>query len=168
MVFVLNGNVPSVAAIIRVQNSLLFPTDTPATTASGSGQIGEQGVEFSSSVNGQITHLRFWKAPGEPSSNHVGRISSPGGGLLISVPFTNETASGWQEAQLPTPLSITAHTKYRVSYNVQNIVALTLNTFDHPVTSGPLVAWRALFSSSAGSFPTSPRTSNPFVEIKFK
>jgi hypothetical protein len=168
MVFVLNGNVPSEAAIIRVQNSLLFPTDTPSTTASGSGQMGEQGVEFSSSVAGQITHIRFWKALGEPSVNHVGRIWTAGGTPLISVAFTNETASGWQEAILPAPLSITAHTKYRVSYNVQSVVALTPSVFNDPVTSGPLVTWRALFSSTAGSFPTSVRTSNPFVEIRFK
>jgi Domain of unknown function (DUF4082)/Domain of unknown function (DUF1929) len=168
MVFVMNGSVPSEAAIIRVQNSFLFPGDTPTSSGSGAGQVGEQGVEFSSSVAGQITHIRFWKASGEPSSNHIGRIWTAGGTLLISVAFTNETASGWQEAILPTPLPITAHTKYRVSYNVQSTVALTPSVLTDPITSGPLVAWRALFSSTPGSFPTSVRTSNPFVEIRFK
>lgn len=167
MVFVLNGNVPSVAAIIRVQNSSLFPADTPTSTGS-SGQIGEQAVEFSSSVNGQITHIRFWKAAGEPSSNHMGRIWAANGTLLISVLFSNETASGWQEAILPSPLSITANTKYRVSYNVQSIVSLTPNAFTDPVTSGPLVTWRALFSATPGTFPTTVRTANPFVDVRFK
>jgi len=168
MVFVLNGNVPSIAAIIRVQNSSLFPTDTPVTTASGAGQTWEQGVEFSSSVNGHITHIRFWKALGEPSGNHVGRIWTAAGVPLISVPFTNETASGWQEAMLPTPLPITANTKYKVSYNANNVVAKTFNVFNNPVTSGPLVAWGASFSTPAGSFPTTGSTSNLFVDIKFK
>jgi Domain of unknown function (DUF4082)/Domain of unknown function (DUF1929) len=168
MVFVLNGNVPSVAAIIRVQNSLLFPTETPASSASGIGQIGEQGVEFSSSVSGQITHIRFWKAAGEPSGNHIGRIWAANGSLLISVPFTNETASGWQEAMLPTPLPITANTRYRVSYNVQSVVAQTVNAFIDPVTSGPLVTWSARFSATPGSFPTTFRTANPFVDVRLK
>ncbi len=168
MVFVLNGNVPSVAAIIRVQNSSLFPTDTPVTTGSGAGQTWEQGVEFSSTVNGQITHIRFWKAAGEPSGNHVGRIWTANGVPLISVAFTNETASGWQEAQLPTPLSITANTRYKVTYNIHNIVAKTFDVFNNPVTSGPLVSWGSSFSTPAGSFPTTGSTSNLFADIKFK
>lgn len=168
MVFVLNGNVPSEAAIIRVQNSSLFPTDTPVSSASGAGQVGEQAVEFSSSVSGQITHIRFWKIAGEPSSNHIGRIWNASGTLLISVAFSNETASGWQEAILPSPLSITANTKYRVSYNVQSVVAQTASALTDPVTSGPLVAWRALYSATPGSFPTTVRTSNPFVDVRFK
>lgn len=168
MVFVLNGNVPSVAAIIRVQNSSLFPTDTPVTTASGAGQTWEQGVEFSSSVDGQITHIRFWKAVGEPSGNHIGRIWTAAGMPLISAAFTNETASGWQEAQLPTPLPITANTRYRVTYNIHNIVAKTFDTLTNPVTSGPLVAWGSRFSTPAGTFPTSGSPSNLFVDVKFK
>ncbi|HKR13935.1 MAG TPA: DUF4082 domain-containing protein, partial [Pyrinomonadaceae bacterium] len=169
MVFVLNGGVPSEAAIIRVQNSTLFPTATaPTTTASGSGNIGEHGIEFSSSASGQITHLRFWKAAGEPSTNHVGRIWSASGTQLVSVAFTSETASGWQEVILPAPLSITAHTRYRVSYNAQSIVSQTPSAFPHPLTRGPLVTWSARYSSSAGVFPTTVRTSNPFVDVKFK
>src|SRR6185312_15684352 len=98
----------------------LFPAAAPQTTAMGSF---EQGVQFSSSVSGQITHIRFWKAPGEPSGGHVGRIWANNGLLLASVFFNNETASGWQTAQLQSPLSITANVKYRVTYNVQSVGA---------------------------------------------
>ena len=167
MLFVLNNGVPSVSTIIRVQNQYLFPAAAPQTFES-TGQTFEQGTEFSSSVNGQITHLRFWKAPGEPNNNHIGRIWANNGLLLASVFFTNETASGWQEAQLQTPLSITANVKYRVTFNVQSVSAKTLNGIVSPVTSGPLVAWRSLSAPFAGIFPTIPSTNNVFVDVRFK
>ena len=167
MLFVLNNGVPSVSTIIRVQNQNLFPSAAPQTFES-TMQTFEQGTEFSSSVNGQITHIRFWKAPGEPGSNHIGRIWANNGLLLASVFFTNETASGWQEAQLQTPLSITANVKYRVSYNVQTVSAKTLNGLAGPVTSGPMVAWRSLSSTCAGFFPNIPSTNNVFVDVRFK
>lgn len=169
MVFVLNGNgVPSIAAMIRVQNSSLFPTEVPVETASGAGQTWEQGMEFSSSVNGQITHIKFWKALGEPSGNHWGRIWSANGLLLASALFTNETASGWQVAQLQTPLPMTAHVRYKVTYNVHNVVAKTFSALDNPITSGPLVGWGSSFSTPAGSFPTTGSTSNLFADLIFK
>jgi hypothetical protein len=168
MLFVLNNGVPSVSAIIRVQNQHLFPAVSPQTFESTGGQTFEQGVQFSSSVNGQITHIRFWKAPGEPSTNHIGRIWANNGLLLASVFFTNETASGWQEAQLQTPLSITANVKYRVTYNVQSVSAKTLNGLVSPVTSGPLVAWGSFSSPFAGFFPTIPNMNNVFVDVRFR
>jgi hypothetical protein len=125
-------------------------------------------MEFSSSVNGQITHIKFWKALGEPSGNHWGRIWSANGLLLASALFTNETASGWQVAQLQTPLPINAHVRYKVTYNVHNVVAKTFSALDNPITSGPLVAWGSSFSTPAGSFPTTGSTSNLFADVIFK
>jgi hypothetical protein len=166
MLFVLNNGVPSVSAIVRVQNQHLFPAASPQTFENVA-QAFEQGTQFSSSVNGQITHIRFWKAPGE-SGTHVGRIWANNGLLLASVFFTNETASGWQEAQLQTPLSITANVKYRVTYNVQTFNAKTLSGIATPVTSGPLVAWQSYSAPFAGIFPTIPSTNNVFVDVRFR
>ncbi len=169
MMFVLNGSVPSLAAIIRVQNSSLFASDTPTGTASGSGQTWEQGIEFSSSVSGQITHVKFWKAQGETNGNHVARIWNATTNLLIvSAPFTNETASGWQTAMLQTPLDITAHTKYRVSYNIHTLRARSGSIFGVPISNGPLVAWSSFLTSPAGSFPSTASTDNFFVDVVFK
>jgi hypothetical protein len=179
MLFVLNAvGVPSVAEIIRVQNTSLFPTDVPQTTASGAGSTWEQGIEFSSTVDGQITHIRFWKAVGEPSGGHVGHIWDAATGMeLASVQFFNETASGWQETQLPTPLSITAGARYKVTYNVYSVVAKTFDVFcdpppmvcnPTPITRGPLVGWGSSYSTPAGSFPTTGSTSNLFADVRFK
>ncbi len=168
MLFVLNNNgVPSVSSIIRVQNQNVFPTAVPQTFENNA-QTWEHALEFSPSVNGQITHIRFWKAPGEPSGNHVGRIWTANGLLLASVFFTNETASGWQEAQLQTPLSVSANVKYRVTYNVHSVVAKTTSGISSAITSGPLVAWRSFSATPAGSFPMAPNTNNLFIDVRFR
>ena len=168
MLFVLNNGVPSISSIIRVQNQHLFPTATPQTFENSATPM-EHAVEFSSSVSGQITHIRFWKAPGEPTpGNRFGRIWATNGMLLASVIFTNETASGWQEAQLQTPLSITANVKYRVSYSIQSVAAKTLNGIPSPITSGPLVAWRSLQGTFAGTFPNIANTNNAFADVRFR
>jgi hypothetical protein len=172
MLFVLNNGVPSVAKIVKVQSgqtTSFFPTDVPTTTASGQGSTFEQGLEFSSSVNGQITHIRFWKALGEPAGNHFARIwNNTGTQQFVSVPFGCESAFGWQEVQLPTPFQVTAGVRYRVTYNIQSFGSKTFNVLDTPITRGNLTGWSSYFSSPAGSFPTTPSGSNLFVDIIFK
>lgn len=170
MLFVLKDGVPSIAKIIRVQQeqtTSLFSTIAPETTANGDGSTWEQGVEFSSSVSGRITHIRFWKAPGEDAGNHIGKLWSSTGTLLASAQFPCESPSGWQEVQLAMPVQITAGVKYRVSYNIRKVVAKTGNTLNSPVTRGPLTALRSLFSSPAGTFPTISSGSNLFADVVF-
>ena len=65
-------------------------------------QSVELGTRFRSSLDGQITALRFWKDAGNNSA-HVGHLWSNTGTLLATAAFTNETASGWQTAQLEHP-----------------------------------------------------------------
>jgi len=169
MLFVLNNGVPSIAKIVRVGPTSIFLTEAPETTTDGQGLTWEQGVEFSSSVNGQITHVRFWKAADEMPGNHVGRIWNANTGSELAVaPFTCETASGWQQAQLQTPLQITAGVRYRVTYNIHRTVAKTVNGLNSPIIRGPLTAWNSLFSTPAGSFPTTGSPSNLFADIVFK
>ena len=107
----------------------MFPNDVPQTTASGAGSTWEQGVEFSSSISGKITHVKFWKALGEPSGNHVGRIWTANGQPLATAPFINETSSGWQTAAVSPALQISAGVRYKVTYNVHSVVAKTFNVF---------------------------------------
>ena len=167
MLFVLNNGVPSIAKIVRVGNASMFQTDVPVTTADAAGSTWEQGLEFSASVSGQITHIRFWKAPGE-SAVHTGRIWDTNGNLLASVQFSCETASGWQEAQLATPLSIAAGVRYRVTYNASTVIAKTFNVLNSPITRGPLTGWGSYFVSPAGTFPTTFSGSNLFADVVFK
>ena len=77
-------------------------------------------------MTGQITAVRFWKASSE-NGTHTGNIWSSTGTLLASVTFTNETASGWQQQALTTPLAIAANTTYVVSVNTGNTYYVATN-----------------------------------------
>jgi hypothetical protein len=110
--------IPLVAAQPSWADETLFTTQTPAVTNASDGTNAnyELGTAFTSDIAGQITAVRFWKAPSE-TGTHTGRIWSGTGQLLDSVTFTNETASGWQVQPLASPFAITANTTYVVSVN---------------------------------------------------
>ena len=75
------------------------------------------GVKFRSDVAGTITGIRFYKASTN-TGTHVGNLwSSTGGQLLATATFSNETASGWQQVNFASPVSITANTVYVASYH---------------------------------------------------
>jgi hypothetical protein len=92
---------------------------TPATPADPDNAAVEIGVKFRSDVAGRVTGVRFYKGTGN-TGTHVGHLWSASGQLLASVTFTGETASGWQQATFPTPVSISAGTTYIVSYYAPN------------------------------------------------
>ena len=73
------------------------------------------GVKFTTDQNGWITGIRFYKGPGN-TGTHVGGLWDASGNLLGQVTFTNETAAGWQQANLSAPIQVTAGTTYVASY----------------------------------------------------
>jgi hypothetical protein len=79
----------------------------------------EVGVKFRSQTTGRITAIRFYKGASN-TGTHVGHLWTRAGQLLASITFTNETASGWQQAQLSTPVEIAANTTYIASYHAPN------------------------------------------------
>src|SRR5439155_10680162 len=89
-----------------------------ATTPAGADQdpsAVEVGTKFQSDSNGYITALRFYKFPTN-TGTHVGDLWSRTGTRLATVTFTNETASGWQQMNLPSPIAVTANTTYVAAY----------------------------------------------------
>ena len=78
----------------------------------------ELGVKFQSDVDGFISGIRFYKSPTN-TGEHVGSLWSSDGTLLAQATFTNETASGWQQANFATPVAITANTVYVASYHTK-------------------------------------------------
>ena len=88
---------------------------SPAATNLNDGQAIELGVKFRSSVAGYVTALRFYKGT-QDTGAHVGNLWSAAGALLATAAFTGESASGWQEVSLPTPVPIAANTTYVASY----------------------------------------------------
>jgi hypothetical protein len=92
----------------------VFGGDAPAGDAV-SDQPVEVGMKFRSDEDGYITALRFYKQPNN-TGTHVGHLWSESGQLLASATYTGETASGWQQVELPNPVAIAKDTVYITSY----------------------------------------------------
>jgi hypothetical protein len=92
---------------------------TPASPSDPDTSATEVGVKFRSDVAGQVTGLRFYKGTGN-TGTHVGHLWSASGTPLATVTFTGESATGWQQAVLATPVTISANTTYIASYLAPN------------------------------------------------
>ncbi|MGH8828015.1 MAG: DUF4082 domain-containing protein, partial [Jiangellaceae bacterium] len=133
-------------------------------------------MRFRSSVDGNVTGIRFYKGTGN-TGTHVGTLWSNTGTALGSVTFTSETTSGWQEATLPTPVAINANTTYVVSYHAPvGRYAVDGGYFANaPTTNGPLTALQngtdgpnGVYLYSGGGFPTQTfNASNYWVDVVF-
>src|SRR5262249_37400983 len=75
----------------------------------------EVGVKFRADVPGVISGLRFYKGPAN-TGTHIGNLWSANGELLATATFTGESASGWQQVNFSTPLTISAGVTYVASY----------------------------------------------------
>ena len=96
-------------------DSLFSPSATPGTKTENDSNAVDLGVKFQATTNGTIVGIRFYKGP-QSTGTHIGDLWSASGTLLASATFTNETASGWQQVNFSSPVSITAGTTYIASY----------------------------------------------------
>ncbi|MFY9974212.1 MAG: DUF4082 domain-containing protein, partial [Chromatiaceae bacterium] len=104
---------------------------------------------------------------------HVGSLWSSGGTLLAQVTFTNETASGWQEASFASPVAIAANTVYVASYHAPvGRYSADTGYFASAYTNGPLTALASseslngVYQYGSGGFPTnSYKESNYWVDV---
>ena len=123
------------------------------TTAPTVGDVGPDspvalGVKFRSDVDGMITGIRFYKADANTGA-HVGNLWSSTGMLLGTATFTNETASGWQQALFATPVAIASNTVYVASYHANNgHYSVDFNYFQGKGMDNPPL--RALANGMAG------------------
>lgn len=132
----------------------------------------ELGIRFTSTVDGYLTGLRFYKGAGN-TGTHVGHLWSASGALLATVNFTNETATGWQQANFSTPVPVTAGATYVASYFApQGGYAADVGYFANSLQSGPLVAQgggNGVYRYGAtGGFPTDTyNNTNYWVDVVF-
>ena len=115
-------------AVEPLENRQLLSTSVLAGAAPAAAnqnvQIGgwtrgtgvELGAKFTSDVSGSITGVRFYKGSLN-TGPHTGEVWSSNGTLLATASFTNETASGWQEADFSNPVSVTPGQVYVISYH---------------------------------------------------
>jgi hypothetical protein len=114
---------------------------TPSEDAYSSGSY-ELGLQFSSSVAGVVTGVRFYKQSWMGGYTHVGHLWSPTGALLASATFTGETSSGWQQVKFSSAVTIQPNTLYTVSFSTGGgYFGISTNYFTYGgVSNGPLQA----------------------------
>jgi hypothetical protein len=139
--------------------------DEPAVsgldTANGRGGAGpwslEMGTKVTVTQTARLEAIRFYKSPGETGA-HTGRVWTSGGALLGQVTFAGESATGWQEQSLSSPVALAPGQTYVVSVGMNAAFGMTRSDLETARVDGPLrsVADGAngVFADAAGTFPT--------------
>jgi hypothetical protein len=154
----------------------LWPSSTtPANLSTSDRNSVELGTAFQSSVSGQVSGVRFYKSPTDPSSAHTGTLWTANGTQLATGSFTGETGSGWQTLTFSSPVTVQANTTYVVSVHFPNgDYPYNLNYFTTPHSYYPLMALgngtnNGLYTyGSSTVFPTHTyQASNYWVDVIF-
>jgi hypothetical protein len=120
--------------------TVFAPSSTPATAATTDAHSVEIGLKFRADANGYVTGVRFYKG----STNtgvHTGTLWSSTGQQLATATFSNESASGWQQANFSSWVPVTANTVYVVSYHAPvGRYSLTPNALTSGVDNAPMHA----------------------------
>ena len=151
------------------QQSTIWPaTATPTTVDDGDTKAIEVGTKFTADASGQITGIRFFKSALN-TGTHVANLWTSTGQLLATATFTNETATGWQQVNFATPVSITAGVTYVASYHTNTgHYAGDNNGLATPVDSDLLhvPANGGVYVYGAGGFPTlTYKATNYWVDV---
>ncbi|HEX6519505.1 MAG TPA: DUF4082 domain-containing protein, partial [Streptosporangiaceae bacterium] len=158
--------------------SLWSSSTQPSVVSANDPSAVNLGVQVTPSVNGWITGIRFYKGSGN-TGTHVGSLWTTNGTLVGQVTFTNESASGWQEADFATPIAVTAGTTYVASYFAPSGGYSYDSAYfgSAGVTSGPLTAPQSsavtpgngLYAySGSPAFPNSSyNATNYWVDVVF-
>lgn len=183
---VTDGGTPQQSATKQLSISVTAPptlysiwnsSAVPGTVDAGADSSVELGVKFKADVNGTITGIRFYKSSAN-TGTHIGNLWSNSGTLLASTSFSGETASGWQQVNFSTPVTITAGTVYVASYHVntghysvdQNYFATagTDNAPLHALQNGVSGLNGVFGYGSTSIFPTNGfNASNYWVDVVF-
>jgi uncharacterized protein (TIGR03437 family) len=148
----------------------------PATPASTDTASVVLGMKFRSKVAGYVLGVRFYKGVGN-NGTHSGYLWTKNGALLATVKFSNETKSGWQQANFSTPVAIAANTTYVISYLApKGGYPINTNYFTTSgADNGPLHALSGseeggndVYRYGSSGFPTSSwNMSNYWVDVVF-
>lgn len=154
----------AVAALIS-----LLSTQVPSISASTTAY--ELGTRIQACSAGQVTALRYDRLAGD-TGPHTGHLWDATGHALATVVFANETASGWQQQALVTPVRLTAAQTVTVSVNVSagGHFAIGSSAFAAGFTNGCLSTptGGGMSSTVVGAYPSSPSPHNYFRDLVFQ
>jgi RHS repeat-associated protein len=149
--------------ILNDGSSTIYTIQTPSGSGTGAS---ERGTSFHSSQSGYITALRFYKS--DTATSHTMRLwgTDPLAPALATLTISNESVGGWQEADLPVSVPITAGTVYRVSYSAGSTYAKTTNGLNPPIVHGFLTTNNGV-SGTTGQFPGTTSSDSFFADVRF-
>lgn len=124
------------------------------------------GIRFSSSADGTVMGIRFYKSAGN-TGIHTGTLFTAAGQQLATVTFANESTAGWQTAYFNQPVGMSANSEYIMAYKTSTgAYSATVNGFGPGLTVGNL---RANFDAGAYSyssdFPNVRSTASYLVDV---
>lgn len=146
-----------------------------APTATGGSQAvdnvdTELGLQFSSSVDGVIKGIRFYKTGTDiltfsVSLWELGNTTTP----LATANYTSDAVPGWKQVDFVSPVAIDAGTSYLASYFSPNpnYYAFTANGLAAPVVNPPLTAEASSFQQPGPGYPATASTANYWVDVVF-
>jgi hypothetical protein len=149
----------------------LTPASTGNDVRDGRGGAGpwtyELGTKIQVVSGASLTAIRFYKDAGE-TGTHVGTLWDASGAVVARVTFSGESASGWQQQALATPVALTPNATYTVSVGLNTRFVMTASGLANILSSGPLqtiAGGNGVYANAAGTFPTnSYSASNYFVD----
>ena len=149
-------------------NVSILPPRTPAEFLDANGHVYTVGNIFTSSVNGVITHLKYYRA-GLETGTHELKLWTLGGQLLATTGQVNFPAgvAGWVTFPLTASRSITSNTQYVVTVTTYTQQSKTACGFSTPISSGPLTATGGLWGEGDGIFPNTGSCSNFWTDVIF-
>lgn len=119
--------------------SLMESTTTPAFSDAGDRDATTLGVKFTSSVNGYVKGLRYYRDAAN-TGTHVGKLWAGDGTELSSVTF-EDSGTGWQQASFSSPVEVTAGTTYVAGYYAPNgHYSADVGAFSQPMVNTPLAS----------------------------
>ena len=158
------------------QSWALFTTQTPEQIVDASPGW-EVATRFYTTVPGCISHVHFYRAPGETGTNYVKVWTNSGTQLYKSQIASSSSGSGWRTLALqqligpyiPTEICIPSGTWYRVSVNTNTKQSKTFGDLTSgPIVNGPLIADYSYYGQPTGSMPTQGSGSIYFVGVTFR
>jgi hypothetical protein len=156
----------------RRMATLFTATTVPDILTASDASAVELGVKFQSSVAGRITAIRFYKGP-QNTGRHTAHLWSATGASLATATFAGETASGWQQVNLTTPVAITPNKIYVASYHAtKGHYSAAWNYFAKAhvsdVLAAPATSNGVYFYGTTSKLPTSTfNASNYYVDVVF-
>ena len=162
-------------AVTNPNEQTIITSQTP--NEFGSDTYYELGTRFKTATDGKIYKVRIYTHEGE-SGVHTVRLWDYNAKTIVAGPYEWDVPAGitgWQEFELPTPVSVTAGKDYVVAVSNNATTKYyaqgtnTDNSFTAPINNRDLVTYAkgGLWSRKAGDMPYNKVNTNYFRDVVF-